>query len=156
VQIGRDAHFNNRFRLMFFRRIKLCEARPQDMSQQIVSADGDGILLDVVFNEPDFRPVLLRRVPEQQDLKKSLVGLDLDRVMELRNKGAQFLQKGDTDLLEVLLGTARGSKAGINGANVGDIAVESNGPGLRSNLPFGRAKKNPEVPAVNRGDTRRN
>ena len=76
--------------------------------------------------------------------------------MELRNEGAQFFEEGNADLIEVLLGTAGGSKAGINSAKVGDVAVESNGPGLRGDLPFGRAKKNGDVPCVNGGDTRGN
>lgn len=142
--------------MMFFGRIKLGEVWPQDVGQQIVSACGDGILLDLIFNEPDFRPVILRSVPEEDDLKERLVGFDLDRVMELRNEGAQFFEEGNADLLEVLLGTARVGIAGISGAKVGDVAVESNGPGLRGDLPFGRAKKNAEVTCVNGGDTRGN
>jgi hypothetical protein len=77
-------------------------------------------------------------------------------MMELGNKGAQFFEEGNADLLEVLLGAARGSEARINGAKVGNVAVEPDGPGLRRDLPFGSAEENGDVPAINGGNARGN
>ena len=51
-------------------------------------------------------------------------------MMELGNEGAEFFEEGHTDLLEVLFGAAFGNIVGINSPEVGDVPVESNGPGL--------------------------
>ena len=48
-QIGRYADFDNGFRLMLFRRVKLGEAGPQNMGLQIVSA-GCGTLFHLIFH----------------------------------------------------------------------------------------------------------
>ncbi len=141
---------------MLFGRIKLREARPQNVSLPIVSAGGGGTLLDLILNQPDLRPVRFRSVTDEDDLEKRFVGFELDRMMELRNERAQFFEEGYADLLEVLLGTAGGCEAGVDGAKVGDVAVESNGLGLGSDLPFGRTKENPDVVVINGGNARRN
>src|SRR6266481_4109227 len=73
-------------------------------------------------------------------------------MMELRSKGAQLFEEGNTDLLEVLLCGAGGSEPGVDSTEVGDVTVESNGPGLRSDLPFRSAKENADVAAVNGSD----
>ena len=156
LQIGRDANFNNRFGLMLFRRIELRETRAQNMGLQIISTGGDGILFNLIVNKPDLRAIVSRGVANEDDLEKRFVGFELNRVMELGNERAQFFQEGDADLLEVLLGSAFGNEVGIDSAKVGDFPVESNGPGLRGNLPFGCAKENADVPAVNGGHAGRN
>src|ERR1700746_3824079 len=49
-ETGRDADFNDGFRLMLFWRIELREAGPQNMGLQIVPTGGDGTLLDLILN----------------------------------------------------------------------------------------------------------
>jgi len=156
LQVCRDADFNNGFRLMLFRRVKLREARPQNMRLQIVAADGYGILFHSKVYLPDLRPVIIRRVAEEDDLEQRLVRFQIDRMMELGNQRAQFFQKGYADLFEVRFGAPFGDSVGIHSAKVGNIPVEPNGPGLRGDLPFGCAEENADVPGVNRGDARRN
>jgi uncharacterized protein YjbI with pentapeptide repeats len=77
-------------------------------------------------------------------------------MVELRNERPQFFKESNTDLLEVLLGASRGCVARVDGAQVRDVAVEPNGFGLGSNLPFGGAKEDADVAAVNGGDAWRN
>jgi hypothetical protein len=141
---------------MLFGRIELRETRAQNMGLQIISTGGNRILFDLIVNKPDFRAVVSRGVADEDDLEQRFVGFELNRVMELGNEGAQFFQEGDADLLEVLLGSAFRNEVGIDGAQVGDLTVESNGPRLRGDLPFGRAKENADVPAVNGSNARRN
>ena len=141
---------------MLFGGVKLREARSQNVGLQIISAGGDGTLFNLKINEPDFRPVISRGVADKDDLEKGFAGFELDWMMELGNERAQFFEEGNADLLEVLLCTARRREASVNRAKVGDVAVEANRPGLRSDLPFGRAKENADVPAVNGGYARRN
>ena len=155
-QIGRDAHFDNRFGLMLLRWIKLGEAWPQNMRLQEVSPGSRGSLLDLIVDQPDLRPVISGGVADENNLEKRLVGLELDRVMELRNERTQFFEESNADLLEILLGGAFGNEVGIDSAKMGDLTVESNGPGLRSDLPFGGAEQNADVAAVNHGDARGN
>ncbi|HET7107038.1 MAG TPA: hypothetical protein VFI38_09525 [Candidatus Acidoferrum sp.] len=126
------------------------------MSLQIVSAGGDGILFHVKFHEPNFRSVFLWSVADEDDLEERLVGFQLDRAMELGNEGAQFFQEGHTYLLEILFGGAFRNPVGINGAEVREVTVEPDGPGLRGDLPFGGAKENADVAAVNGSDARGN
>ena len=154
-EIGWDTDFNNGFGLVFFRRIELREARAKNVRLPVVSAGGDGTLLDLIRNEPDFGPVTFRRVAEENDLQKRLVGLELDRMMELGNERAQFFKKGNAYLLEVLFGAAGGGIAGVDGAKVGDVPVEPDRPGLRGNLPFRSAEENADVAVINGGDARR-
>ena len=77
-------------------------------------------------------------------------------MMELGNEGAQFLEEGDADLLEVLFGGAFRNSVGIDSAKVRNVAVESDWPRLRGDLPFGRAEENGDMAAVNCGNARRN
>ena len=77
-------------------------------------------------------------------------------MVELRNERPQFFKESNADLLEVLLGTSRGCEAGVDGAQVGDVAVKPNGFWLGSNLPFGGTKEDADVAAVNGGDAWRN
>ena len=151
-ETGRDADFNDGFRLMLFWRIELGEAWPQNVGLPVVSAGGRGTLLDLIFNQPDLRPIIFRRVAEEDDLEQGFVGFEINRMMELRSEGAQFFQKGDADLLEVLLDAARGCEAGVDGAKVWNVAVEPDGSWLRGDLPFGSAKENTNVAVVNGGD----
>jgi len=151
-EIGGDADFDNGFRLMFFWRIELGEAWPQNVRLPIVSSGSDGILLDLILNQPDLRPVIFRSVPDEDDLKQGFVRFQVDRMMELGSKGAQFFEEGNADLLEVLLCGSGGSEPGVDSTEVGDVTVEPNGPGLRGDLPFGSAKENADVAAVNGGD----
>ena len=139
---------------MLVGRIKLREARPQNMGLQIIPAGCHGTLFHLILDEPDFRPVISWSVADENHLEKRLVGFELDWMMELGHEGAQFLEEGNADLLEVLLGAALGSESGVNSAKVGDVSIEPNGPGLRGDLPLGRAKENADVPAVNGGDAR--
>jgi len=155
-KIGGDADFNNGFRLMFFRRVKLRETRPEDVSLQIISARGDGILFHAKLHEPDFRSIIPWSVADQDDLEERFVGFHLDRAVELRNEGTQFFEEGNADLLEILLGGAFRNSVGINRAKVRDVAVEPDGPGLRGDLPFGRAKEKTDVAAVNGSNARGN
>ena len=134
----------------------MSEARPQDMGLQEVAPGSRESLLHLILNQPDLRPIISGRVTEEDDLEERFVGLQFDWVMELRNKGAEFLQKGDADLLEILFGGAFGNSVGIDSAQVRDVAVESDGPGLRGDLPFGRSEENADMAAVNGGDARGN
>jgi len=109
----------------------------------------------LILNEPDFRSVISRSVAEKNDLEQRFVWLEFNWVVKFGNEGAQFFEEGNADLLEVLLGAALGSESGVNSAKVGDVAVEPNGPRLRGDLPFGRAKENADVAVINRGDSRR-
>jgi len=141
---------------MLFGRIELREARPENVGLPIVSTGGDGTLFNLKVDEPDFRPVILRSIADKDDLEKWFVGFELDRMMELGSEGAQFFEKGNADLFEVLLGAASGSKTFVDGAKVGNIAVEANGLGLGGNLPFRSAKENADVTIIDGGDTRGN
>jgi len=141
---------------MLFGRIKLREAWPQNMGLQIVSAGSDGTLFHLILHEPDFRPIISRRVAEDDDLEQRFVGFELDVMMELGNQRAQFFEESNADLFEVLFGGAFRNIVRINSAKVGDVAVEPNGPGLRGDLPFGSAKEDADVTAINSGDARGN
>ena len=156
LKIGRDANFNNRFRLVFFGWIKLGEARPQNVGLQKIPTSSRGSLFHLILNEPDFRTVISGRVADEDDLKKRFVGLEFEWVMELGNKGAQFFEEGDADLLKVLFGGAFGNSVGINSAKVRNVSVEPDWTWLRGDLPFGRAEENGDVAAVNGGDARGN
>jgi hypothetical protein len=125
------------------------------MGLQVISAGG-GTLFHLKLHEPDLRPIRLRRVAEENDLEQGFVGLELDGMMELGNERAKFFEKGHADLFEVLLGGAFGNRVRINSAEVWDVAIEPDGPGLGCDLPFGGAKENADVAAVNGGDTRGN
>jgi len=59
-------------------------------------------------------------------------------------------------LFEVLFGAAGLRVKGIGGGHRLDFAIETDGLGLRGDLPLGSAKENADVPAVYRGDTRGN
>jgi len=76
--------------------------------------------------------------------------------MKLGNEGTQFFQEGNADLFEILLGGAFRNGVRINRAKVRDVAVEPDGPGLRGDLPFGRAKEKTDVAAVNGSNARGN
>jgi len=141
---------------MLFGRVKLGEARPQNVGLQIVSAGSDGTLLHLILHKPDFRPIISRCVAEDDDLEQRFVGFELDVMMELGNERAQFFEESNADLLEVLLGSPSRNIVRINGGKVGDVAIESNGPGLRGDLPFGSAKEDADVAAINGGDARGN
>jgi hypothetical protein len=77
-------------------------------------------------------------------------------MMELGNERAQFFEESNADLLEVLLGSPFRNIVRINSGKVGNVAVESNGPGLRGNLPFGCSEENADVTAINGRHARRN
>ena len=156
LQTGRDANFNNRLRLMLFRWIKLGKARPQNVGLQKIPASSRGSLLHLILDQPDFRAVIIRRIADEDDLEERFVGFEFDRVMELGNEGAQFLEESDADLLEVLFGGAFGNSVGIDSAEVRNVAVESDWTGLRGDLPFRRAEEYADVAAVNGGNARRN
>ena len=141
---------------MLFGWIKLGEARPQNMGLQKVSSGSCGILLHLILDKPDFRPVISGRVADEDDLEKRFVGFEFDWMMELGNERAEFFEEGDADLLEVLFGGAFRDSVGIDSAKVRNVAVESDWPGLRSDLPFGGAEENGDMAAVNGGDARRN
>jgi hypothetical protein len=153
-QIGRDANFDNRFRLMLFGWIKLSKARPQNVGLQEITASSRGRLLHLILDQPDFRPVISGRVADEDKLEERFVGFEFDRVMELGNEGAQFFEEGDADLLEILFG--RGNSVGIDSAEVRNVAVEPDWPGLRGDLPFGGAEENGDMATVNGGNARRN
>ncbi len=108
------------------------------------------------LDEPDLGAIVSRRVAQQDDLEQRFVEFELDWVMELGNQRAQFLEEGHTDLLEVLLGATFANIATIRGAKVRDVAIEPNGPGLRSDLPLRCAKKDADVAAIDGSDARRN
>ncbi len=76
--------------------------------------------------------------------------------MQLGNQWAQFFQEGYADLLEVRFGAPLGDGVRIHSAKVRDIPVESNGPGLRGDLPLRCAEENSDVAAVNGDDAGRN
>lgn len=77
-------------------------------------------------------------------------------MMELGNERAEFLKEGDADLLEILFGGAFGNSVGIDGAQVWNVAVESDWAGFGGRLPFGGAEEYADMAAVNGGHTRRN
>ena len=106
LEIAGNANFDNRFRLTLFWRIKLGEARSQNMGLQKIPSGSCGILLHLIFDEPNFGPVVAWRITEQNNLKEWFVRFELDRMMELGNEGAKFFEEGDADLLEVLLRVA--------------------------------------------------
>jgi hypothetical protein len=54
---------------MLFGRVKLREAGAQNMGLQIISTGGDGTLLDLILDQPDFRSVISRSVAEEDDLE---------------------------------------------------------------------------------------
>jgi len=155
-QIGRDANFDNRFRLMLFGWIKLSKARPQNVGLQEITASSRGRLLHLILDQPDFRPVISGRVPDEDKLEERFVGFEFDRVMELGNEGAQFFEEGDADLLEILFGGAFRNGVGIDSAEVRNFAVEPDWPGLRGDLPFGGAEENGDMATVNGRNARRN
>jgi len=156
LKIGRDTDFNNSFGLMLFRRIKLREPRPENVGLPILSAGGRGILFDLIIDEPDFRPVIFWSVADKDDLEKGFIGFEIDRMMELRSEGTQFFQKGNADLLEVLLRPAGGSESRVDGGKVGEVAIEANGPRLRGDLPLRSAKENSDVTRIDGRDAWRN
>ena len=141
---------------MLFGRVKLREAWPQNMGLQIVSTGSDGTLFHLILHEPDFRPIISWCVAEDDDLEQRFAGFELDGMMELGNERAQFFEESNADLLEVLLGGPFRNIVRINSGKVGNVAVESNGPGLRGDLPFGSAKEDADVTAINGGDARGN
>jgi len=141
---------------MLFGRIKLGEARPQNMGLQIVTAGSDGTLFHLILHEPDFRPIIPRCVAEDDDLEQRFVRFQLDGMMELGNERAQFFEESNADLFEILLGGPFRNIVGINSAKVGNVAVEPDGPRLRCDLPFGSAKEDADVAAINGGHARRN
>lgn len=61
LEVGWGANFDDRFRLMLFGWIKLCEARPQNVGLQEISTSPHGGLLHLIFDQPDFRPVISGR-----------------------------------------------------------------------------------------------
>jgi len=130
LKIRGNPDFNDGFGLMLFRRIKLCKARPEHVGLPILSACGGGILFNLIFDEPDFRPVIFWGVTDKDDLEKGLIGFEINRVMELRSEGAQFFQKSDADLLQVLFNPAGIRESRVDGAKVRDVAVKPNRPGL--------------------------
>ena len=156
LKIGRDADFNYGFGLMLFRRIKLREARPENVGLPILSAGGGGILFDLIIDEPDFRPVIFWSVADKDDLEKWLIGFEIDRMMELRGEGTQLFQESNADLLEVLLRRARGSESRVNGGKVGEVAVQANRFRLRGNLPLRSTKENRDVTRIDGRDARWN
>jgi hypothetical protein len=156
LKIGRDTNFDNRFRLMLLGRVKLGEARPQNVSLQKVPTSSRGSLLHLILDQPDFRPVIPGRVADKDNLEERFVGFEFDWMMELGNEGAQFFEEGDADLLEILFGGAFRNSVGIDGAEVRNVAVEPDWAGLRGDLPFGGAEENGDMAAVNGGHARGN
>ena len=113
------------------------------------------MLFDEKFYKPDFRAVELRTVTEQDKFEKGFVGLQVDFVVKLRDKGAQFFEEAEADLFEVAFGFTGRLVARIFGIDVRDIVIETNGTGLCRNLPFGGTEENGDVMRVNFGDARR-
>lgn len=126
------------------------------MSLQEIPASSRSSLLHLILDEPDLRPVIAGGVAEEDDLEERFVGFQFDWVMKLGNEGAKFFEEGDADLLEVLFGGAFGNGVGIDSAEVRNVAVESDWPGLRGDLPFGGAEKNGDMATVNGRNTWRN
>ena len=147
-----QANLDERFGLPLFRRIELREARPKKARLQEIIAGTYDFLFHQIIDPPDFRAVILRRETDEHDLEEWLVGLQVDWVMELRDKGAQFFEKGYTDFLQVLVGFAWHGYARVDRCDVRDVVVETNGPRLGGNLPLGGAKKNADMAGVNGGD----
>lgn len=147
-KIRGNADFDERFGLVLFRGIELREARPEKMGLQKVTLGADRALFDLIFNEPNFRAVVLGSVANQEELEERLVGLEIDGMMKLGNQWAKFFEEGDTDLFEVLFDITRTNVARICGGDMGDIPVEANGPGLRRNLPLGGAKEDGNMARV--------
>ena len=141
---------------MLFRRVKLREARSQNVGLPVVPPSRCGTLFDLIVDKPNFGPVAFRRVAEEDDLEKRFVGFELDWMMELGNEWTQFLEEGNADLLEVLLGATRGSETRVDSTKMGDVAVEPNGLGLGGDLPFGSAEENGDVAAINGRNARGN
>ncbi len=126
------------------------------MGLPIFSAGGGGILLDLIFDEPDFRPVIFWSVADKDDLEKGLIGFEIDGMMELRGEWTQFFEESNADLLEILFRRARGSESCIDGTKAGNVVVEANRPGLRGDLPLRSAKENCDVTRVDGRNARRN
>ena len=121
-----------------------------------VALRGNFFLFDVVVDKPDFGAVVFRRVADQNDFKKRLIKLQVDAMVKLRDQRAKPFEKSDTDLLEVLFGTAGLCVKRIGSGHRRQFAVEADGPRLRGDLPFGGAEQNGDVAAVYGGNPRRN
>ena len=126
------------------------------MGLQKIPTSSRRSLLNLILDQPDFRPVVSGRVADEDDLEERFVGFEFDWMMELRNEGAQFFKEGDADLLEILFGGAFGNRVGIDSAEVRNVAVEPDWARLRGDLPFGGAEENGDMAAVNGGNARRN
>jgi len=155
LQIGWDANFNNRFRLMLFGWIKLGEARPKNVGLQKITTGSRGSLLHLILDQPDLGPVISGRVADEDNLEERFVGFEFYWMVELGNEGAEFFEEGNADLLEILFGGAFGNSVGIDSAEVRNVAVEPDWAGLRGDLPFGGAEENADVAAVNGSNARR-
>ena len=140
---------------MLFGRIELREARSKNVRLPVITLWRNGILLHVVFNQPDFGAVILWSVTDENNLEERLIGLEFDRMVELGDERPEPFEEGDTDLLQVLSDLSFTRVAGIGGRQTWKITVQANGLGLRGDLPFRSAEENADVAAVNGGDSRR-
>ncbi len=76
-------------------------------------------------------------------------------MVELGNQRAKFFEEGNADLFEVALAAAGYGVVGIDSIDALDIAIESNGLGLRGNLPLGGSQENGEMVAIDLREARR-
>lgn len=154
-KIGGEADVQGHFGLMLFRWVDLRKTRAKNVCLPEIRLRGHGGLFDVEIDEPDFRAIILRRVADQNDFEKRFVWLEINFVMKLGDERAEAFEKGDADLLEILVDVGAGI-VGIGSSQAGNVVIEANGFGLRGHLPFGGAKENADVTIVNGGDARRN
>ena len=110
------------------------------------------ILLHAIFNQPDFRTVVLRSVAEENKLEDGLVRLEVDLPVKLRGEWPQFFKENDANLFEVAFGAARSFIAMLRRSNALDIVVQTDGLGSGRQLPFGGTEKDGDMSFVYLGN----
>ncbi len=150
-----EADVQGYFRLMLFRWIELGKAGTKNVRLPEIGLRGHGGLLEVEVDEPDFGAVILGRIADQNDFEERFVWLEVDFVMKLGDERAEAFEKGDADLLEVLVDVGTGI-VGIGSRQAGNVTIKANRLGLGGHLPLGSAEENADVTIINGSDARRN
>src|SRR5437879_4645940 len=122
---------HNGARSVFFRRVQLRKPRPLHTCLPILATRGNLFLLDTILHDPHLRAVIVGSVANYHDLNDWIIGREIGFAMKLSDEGAELLEEGDADGLQVRLSLA--SSVLVTRIGRGDtlhITAQPNGPAI--------------------------
>lgn len=133
-----------------FRRVELGEARAENAGLPVFTAGSDLLLLDAIFELPDFRSVAGSE-SQNDNFEERIFGAKVELVVELRDQRAKLFEESDTDGFEIARGLVGKVAVLLIGSIIEDgleVAVEADGLGIGGTLPLAGSEKNADMGGI--------